>query len=47
MNQTLIITEKSFFYSIFGFIQSHSRPLGCIDGNIQLITGIYKNEKNF
>ena len=30
-NQTLIFTEKSFFYSILGFTQSHSYPLDDID----------------
>ena len=31
-NQTLIFTEKSIFYTIFGFIRSHSYPLDDIAG---------------
>ena len=31
-NQTLIFTEKSFFYTILGFTQSKSYPLDDIDG---------------
>ena len=38
-NQTLIFTEKSFFYTILGFTQSHSYPLDVIDGLYQLIVG--------
>ena len=30
-NKTIRLTEKSFFYSTFGFIQSHSGPLGDIE----------------
>ena len=44
-NQTLIFTEKSFFYTILGFTQSHSYPLDDIDGFYQLIAGSYKSEK--
>ena len=43
--QTLIFTNKSFFYTILGFTQSHSYPLDDIDGFYQLIAGSYKNEK--
>ena len=43
--QNLIFTEKSFFYTIIGFTQSHSYPLDDIDGFYQLIAGSYKNEK--
>ena len=32
INQTLIFTKKSFFYTILGFTQSHSYPLDDIDG---------------
>ena len=39
INQTLIFTNKSFFYSILGFTQSHSYPLDDIDGFYQLIAG--------
>ena len=31
-NQTLIFTEKSFFYTILGFTRSRSYPLDDIDG---------------
>ena len=44
-NQTLIFTEKSFFYTILGFTQSRSYPLDDIDGFYQLIPGSYKNDK--
>ena len=40
--QTLIFTEKSFFYTKLGFTQSNSGSLGYIDGYIQLIPGKYK-----
>ena len=45
INQTLIFTEKSFFYKLLGFTQSHSYPLDDIDGFYQLIVGSYKSEK--
>ena len=44
-NQTLIFTEKSFFYTILGFTQSRSYPLDDIDGFHQLIAGSYKSDK--
>ena len=44
-NQTLIFTERSFFYSILGFTQSRSYPLDDIDGFYQLIAGSYKSDK--
>ena len=44
-NQTLIFTEKSFFYTILGFTQSHSYPLDDIDGYYQIIAGSYKNDR--
>ena len=44
-NQTLIFTEKSFFYTILGFTQSHSYPLDDINGFYQLIAGSYKSDK--
>ena len=43
INQTLIFTEKSFFYTILGFTQSRSYPLDDIDGFYQLIAGSYKS----
>ena len=45
INQTLIFTEKTFFYTILGFRQSHSYPLDDIDGFYQLIKGSYKSDK--
>ena len=44
-NQTLIFTEKSFFYTFLGFTQSRSFPLYDIDGFYQLIKGSYKSDK--
>ena len=45
INQTLIFTEKSFFYTILGFTQSRSYPLNDIDGFYQIIAGSYKSDK--
>ena len=45
--QTLIFTEKSFFYTILGLTRSHSYPLDDIDGFYQLIAGSYKSNKPF
>ena len=45
INQTLIFTKKSFFYTILGFIQSRSYPLDDIDGFYQLIAGSYKSDR--
>ena len=44
-NQTLIFTNKSFFYTILGFTQSHSYPLDVIEGFYQLIPGSYQSER--
>ena len=45
INQTLIFTENSFFYTILGYIQSRSYPLDDIDGFCQLIAGSYKSDR--
>ena len=45
INQTLIFTEKSFFYTILGFTRSRSYPLDDIDGFYQLIAGSYKSDR--
>ena len=45
INQTLFFTDKSFFYTILGFTQSHSYPLDDVDGFYQLIAGSYKSDK--
>ena len=44
-NQTLLFTEKSFFYRILGSTRSHSYPLDDLDGFYQLIAGSYKSDK--
>ena len=44
-NQTLIFTERSFFYTILGFTKSRSYPLNDIDSHYQLIAGSYKSNK--
>ena len=44
INQTLIFTNKSFFYTILRFTQSHSHPLDDIEGFYQLIPGLYKSD---
>ena len=44
-NQTLIFTEKSFFYTILGFTRSRSYPLDDIHGFCQLIAGSYKSDR--
>ena len=45
INQTLIFTNKSFFYTILGFTQSHQGPLNDFEGFYQIIPGLYKNDK--
>ena len=45
INQTLIFTERSFFYTILGFTQSRSYPLNNIDSHYQIIAGSYKSDK--
>ena len=45
INQTLVFTERSFFYTILGFTQSRSYPLDDIDGFYQLIAGLYKSDR--
>ena len=42
INQTLTFTKRSFVLTILGFTQSPSRPLGDIDGFIQLVPGTHK-----
>ena len=44
INQTLIFTERSFFYTILGFTQSRSYPLEDIDSHYQIIAGSYKSD---
>ena len=45
INQTLIFTEKSFFYTILGFTRSRSYPLDDIEEFYQLIAGSYKGDR--
>ena len=45
INQTLIFTERSFFYTILGFTQSRSYPLDDIDNHYQIIAGSYISDK--
>ena len=45
INQTLIFTERSFFYTILGFTQSRSYPLDDIDSHYQIIAGSYRSDK--
>ena len=45
INQTLVYTERCFFYTILGFTQSRSYPLNDIDSHYQLIAGSYKSDK--
>ena len=44
-NQILIFTEKSFFYTILGFTQSHQGPLNDIERFYQFLPGSYKGNK--
>ena len=45
INQTLIFTKRSFFYTTLGFTQSRSYPLDDIDSHYQIIAGSYKSDK--
>ena len=44
-NQTLIFTNKSFFYTIFGFTQSHEAQLNNFEGFYQILPGSYKGDR--
>ena len=45
VNQTLIFTNKSFFYTILGFTQSHAYPLDDIEGFYQILPGSYEGDR--
>ena len=45
ISQMLIFTNKSFFYTILGFTQSHQGPLNDIEGFYQILPGSYKSDK--
>ena len=44
-NQTSIFTNKSFFYTILGFTQSHQGSLNDFAGFYQILPGSYKSDK--
>ena len=43
-NQTLIFINKSFFYTILGFNQSHQGPFNDIEGFCQILPWSYKSD---
>ena len=43
--QTLTFTNKSFFYTLLGFTQSHQGPLNDIEGFYQILRGSYKSDR--
>ena len=45
INQTLIFTNNSFFYTILGFTQSHQGPLNDIEGFYQILPGSYRADR--
>ena len=45
INQTLIFTKKSFFYTILGFNQSHQGPSNDIEGFYQILPGSYISDR--
>ena len=45
INQTLLFTNKSFFYTILGFTQSRQGPLNDIEGFHQILPGTYKGDR--
>ena len=44
-NQTLLFTNKSFFYTILGFTQSHQGSLNDIEGYYHILPGNYKSDR--
>ena len=44
-NQTLLFTNKSFFYTILGYSPSHQGPLNDIRGFYQILPGNYKSDR--
>ena len=45
INQTLIFTNKSFFYTLLGLTQHHQGPLNDIEGFYQILPGSYESDK--
>ena len=44
-NQTLLFIDKSFFFTILGYTQSHQGPLNDIEGFYQILAGSYKSNR--
>ena len=44
-NKTIKLTKKPFFCTLLGFTKCHSRPLGDVEGFVQLIPGSYKSDE--
>ena len=44
-NQTLLFSNKSFFYTILGYTHSHPGPLNDIEGFYQILAGSYKSNR--
>ena len=42
--QTLKFTNKSIFYTVLGFTQSHRGPLNDMEGFYQILPGSYKSD---
>ena len=40
-----MLTKKSFIYTLLGFTESYSGPIGDIESFVRLIPGTYKSEK--
>ena len=45
-NKTVWFTQKFFFWTILGFTQPHSGPLGIIEGFVKIIPGSYKSDQS-
>ena len=45
INQTLIFTNKSFFYTLLGFTKSHQGTLNDIEGFYQIVPGSYEGDR--
>ena len=44
-DRTIRFTKNWFFYTILGFIESHSGLLSDIEGFLQILSGTYKSEE--
>ena len=45
INEFLIFTNKSFFYTILGFTKSHQGPINDIEGFHQILPGSYEGDR--